>query len=42
MGKRRVLDSVLVGEPEGESRFGVDGRIILKWHFRKFNGGGLD
>jgi hypothetical protein len=44
MGKRRGVDRVLVGEPEGKSQFGVDGRIILRWIFRKWNGGmlGLD
>jgi hypothetical protein len=37
---------VLVGKPEGKSQWGdpdVDGRIILRWMFRKLGGSwGLD
>ena len=29
-----------MGEPERRSRCGVDGRIILRGIFRKWNGGG--
>jgi hypothetical protein len=46
MGKRRVLYRVWVGKPEGKRPFedpGVDGRIILRWIFRKWDVGlGLD
>ena len=31
-----------MGKPEGKSRYGVDGRLILRWSFRKWDGGGLD
>ena len=37
-GERRVAYRVLVGKPEGKSNLedlGVDGRIILRWIFRK-------
>ena len=38
MGKRRGLYSVLVVKPEGKDHLGdpsVDGRIILRWIFKK-------
>jgi hypothetical protein len=38
MGEERGVHSVLVGKPEGKSHWGdqyVDGRIILRWIFRK-------
>jgi hypothetical protein len=40
MGERKRVYRVLVGKPEGKSPFGrsdVDGRIILRWIFRKWN-----
>jgi hypothetical protein len=46
MGEERVVHRVLVGKPEGKSHWGdpdVDGRIILRYIFRKLEGvGGLD
>jgi hypothetical protein len=46
MGSRRGAYKVLVGKPEGQNHLedpGVDGRIILKRIFSKWNGGnGLD
>jgi len=45
MGERRCMYRVLVGEPEGKrplGRPGVDGRIILRWIFRKWDVGGMD
>jgi hypothetical protein len=46
MGKRRCVYGVLVGKPEGNRQFGrpdVDGRITLRWIFRKWDEGhGLD
>jgi hypothetical protein len=38
MGEGRDVHRVLVGKPEGKSHWGdpyVDGRIILRWIFRK-------
>jgi hypothetical protein len=40
-GEERGMHRVLVGKPEGKSRWGypdVDGRIILRWLFRKLEG----
>jgi hypothetical protein len=42
MGKRRGVYSLLVGKPEEKrtlGRPGVDGRIILRWIFGKWDGG---
>ena len=41
MGKGRGMHRVLVGKPEGKRPLGdpdVDGRIILRWIFRKWEG----
>jgi len=41
MGEDRGVHRVLVGKPEGKSHWGdqdVDGRIILRWNFRKLEG----
>jgi hypothetical protein len=38
-GERRGLYRVLVGKPEGRDQLedpGIDGRIILRWIFRKW------
>jgi hypothetical protein len=42
MGERRDVYRVLVGKPEGRrplERPGVDGKIILRWIFRKWKVG---
>ena len=42
MGERRGVCRVLVGKPGGKNRWrdpGVDGRIILRWLFRKWDVG---
>jgi len=41
MGKGRGVHRVLVGKPEGKRHWGdpdVDGRIIVRWIFRKWEG----
>jgi hypothetical protein len=41
MGQERGVHRVLVGKPEGKSHWGdpdIDGRIILRWIFRKLEG----
>jgi hypothetical protein len=42
-GEERRVNRLLVGQPEGKSHWGdpdVDGRIILRWMFRKLEGVG--
>jgi hypothetical protein len=42
MGERRVVYRVLVGKPEERDNLGdpgVDERLILRWNFRKWDGG---
>jgi hypothetical protein len=41
MGEDKGVHRVLVGKPEGKSHWGdtvVDGKIILRWIFRKLEG----
>ena len=41
MGEGRGVHRVVVGKPEGNNHWGdpdVDGRIILRWNFRKWVG----
>jgi hypothetical protein len=41
MEEERGVQRVLVGKPDGKSLWGdpdVDGRIILRWTFRKLEG----
>jgi hypothetical protein len=41
MGEGRGVQRFLVGKPEGKSYWGdpdVDGRIILRWTFRRWEG----
>jgi hypothetical protein len=43
MGEDRGVHRVLVGKPEAKRSLGrpiPDGRIILRWIFRKLGGGG--
>ena len=45
MGERRGVHRDLVGKPEGKNHLGdpgVDGRIILRWLFRKWDVVGMD
>jgi hypothetical protein len=42
VGERRSIYRVLVGKPEGKNHLedpGVDGRVILRWIFRRWNVG---
>ena len=42
IGKITGAYKLLVGKPKGENHLeeqGVDGRILLRWIFRKYNGG---
>jgi len=42
VGERKGVYRVLVGKPEGKDHFGdpdIDGRIILRWIFRKWDVG---
>jgi len=42
MGKRRGVYRILVGKPEGKRPLGrarLDGRILLRWIFRKWDVG---
>jgi hypothetical protein len=45
MGESKGLYWVLVGKTEGKGPFedlGIDGRIILRWIFRKWDMGGME
>jgi len=42
MGERKVAHRILVGKPEGKKCLedtGVDGSLLLRWIFRKWDGG---
>jgi hypothetical protein len=42
MGERRGVYRVMMGKPEGKNHWGdpgVDGKIILRWLFRKWDEG---
>jgi hypothetical protein len=44
MGERRGVHRVLVGKPEGKNHLGdpgIDGKIILRWIYRKWDVGGM-
>jgi len=45
MGEKKCVYRILVRKPEGKDRLGdpgVDGRIILRWIFSKWDVGGMD
>jgi hypothetical protein len=44
MGEKKIVYRCLVGKPEGKRPLenpGVDGRIVLRWKFRKWDEGPL-